>query len=146
MHGQRDYSRSQRSRSCSVSTAAKRLSDIAPIGQALNGEQLVAACRTGPWDLAIVDLLDPGHDALEIVSRLRQECPAMPLIAVSFNLEPGVLQDCLRLGVLGLIASEDLADELAAAIHSALAGERYLSRAVRDTLDDAARASPASKP
>jgi DNA-binding NarL/FixJ family response regulator len=122
------------------------LPGIAPIGQALNGEQLVAACRTGLWDLAIVDLLDPGHEPIALVSRLRQEYPALPLIAVSFYLEPRVLQDCLRLGVLGLIASEDLVDELATAIRSALAGERYLSQAVRRALDDTAPAAPAATP
>jgi len=114
------------------------LSDIAPIGQALNGEQLVAACRTGSWDLAIVDLLAPGHHPFELVSMLRQACPATPLIAVSFSLDRGTLQHCLHLGVLGLIASEDLTDELALAIRSALAGERYLSKTVREELDNTA--------
>jgi DNA-binding NarL/FixJ family response regulator len=122
------------------------LPDIAPIGQAVNGEQLVAACRTGLWDLAIVDLLDPGHEPIALVSRLRQEYPALPLIAVSFDLQVSTLQHCLRLGVLGLVASQDLVDELATAIRSALAGERYLSQAVRRALDDTAPASPAATP
>jgi DNA-binding NarL/FixJ family response regulator len=122
------------------------LPGIAPIGQALNGEQLVAACHTGLWDLAIVDLLNPGHEPIALVSRLRQEFPALPLIAVSFNLEVVTLQHCLRLGVLGLVASEDLADELAPATRSALAGERYLSVTVRDALDDTAPTSPVSSP
>jgi len=122
------------------------LPDIAPIGQAVNGEQLVAACRTGLWDLAIVDLLDPGHEPIALVSRLRQEYPALPLIAVSFDLQVSTLQHCLRLGVLGLVASQDLVDELATAIRSALAGERYLSQAVRRALDDTAPAAPAATP
>ena len=122
------------------------LPDIAPIGQAVNGEQLVAACRTGLWELAIVDLLDPGHRPLELIYRLRQEYPALPLIAVSFDLQVSTLQHCLRLGVLGLVASQDLVDELATAIRSALAGERYLSQAVRRALDDTAPASPAATP
>jgi DNA-binding NarL/FixJ family response regulator len=122
------------------------LPDIAPIGQAVNGEQLVAACRTGLWDLAIVDLLDPGHEPIALVSRLRQEYPALPLIAVSFDLQVSTLQHCLRLGVLGLVASQDLVDELATAIRSALAGERYLSQAIRAALDDTAPAAPAATP
>jgi DNA-binding NarL/FixJ family response regulator len=107
------------------------LPEFSPIGQALDSEQLLCLCRSGPWDVAIVDLLTLTDNAIALVQRLHEACPSLAIVAISFSLELDRIAALLSHGLNGLVATEDVLDELAAAARSALADEQYLSRAMR---------------
>jgi CheY-like chemotaxis protein len=48
-----------------------------------NGPSGVAAIKSGPFDVVIVDLFMPGMDGLATTRAIHQQSPATPIIAVS---------------------------------------------------------------
>src|SRR5687767_2767039 len=108
---------------------------IKPIGQAVTGAQLLEFCRTVPWDVALVDLLAPHENTMDLLKQLREDCPTLPVIAVCFVLEHEYINKCLSLDIAALVASQDLGDEFEAALRAVIGGQDYLSRAVRKMLD-----------
>jgi CheY-like chemotaxis protein len=50
---------------------------------AADGEAGLRNLREAPADLAIVDVFMPSRDGLEVIAELRQELPALPVIAIS---------------------------------------------------------------
>ncbi len=48
-----------------------------------NGQSGVAAIKSGPFDVVIVDLFMPGMDGLATTRAIHQHSPATPIIAVS---------------------------------------------------------------
>jgi two-component system invasion response regulator UvrY len=118
-----------------VMTLLVKMPDIKPVGQAVTGAQLLELCRTGPWDAALVDLLAPRENAMGLLKQLREDCPTLPIVAVSFALEPELIKRCLALDIAALVASEDIPDEFEAALRTVIGGQDYLSNAVRRVLD-----------
>jgi DNA-binding NarL/FixJ family response regulator len=119
-----------------VELLSTTMPDVTPIGQALDGDQFLAYCRKGYWTVAVIDLLAPSSDPVQLLRRLQQECPHLPVVAIFFMVTPSRIDQVLRAGTLGLVAPEDVPEELEAAIRSALAGKRYLSRVVRLAFGD----------
>jgi DNA-binding response OmpR family regulator len=52
--------------------------DIAP-----GGETALTEMRARPYDLAVVDVIMPGMDGVELIRRMRAEFPRVPVIAIS---------------------------------------------------------------
>jgi CheY-like chemotaxis protein len=53
---------------------------------AADGDAGLRSLRESPVDLAIVDVFMPSRDGLEVIAELRQERPALPVIAISGGL------------------------------------------------------------
>jgi DNA-binding NarL/FixJ family response regulator len=124
------YERDELVRQRLIAQLADLRPKLTPIGQALDLEQLLQMCQTGRWEVAVVDLFALPENPLGFVYRLRRRCPTLPLVAICSVLERSRLESLISLGVLGLLASQDLADELSVAIRSALAGKSFLSRTI----------------
>jgi len=55
----------------------------ASVIEATNGEEAIQlALRLGP-DIALIDLVMPNIDGLEVIKRLRVECPELKIVALS---------------------------------------------------------------
>jgi len=81
--------------------------------------------------LAIVDLSLAAGDGVGLVSRLRGRCPHLKLIVISVHDEGSVSQSVLSAGADGFVIRHAIATDLLPAVNCVLAGERYLSPAVR---------------
>lgn len=121
-----------------VELLSMTMPDLTPIGQALDGDEFLRWCRTGYWTVAVIDLLAPNSDPLPLLGRLRLNCPRLPIVAILVMVTRSRIDQLIQVGIRGLVASEDVPDELQPAIRSALAGARYLSRAVRAAVGDEA--------
>jgi CheY-like chemotaxis protein len=53
------------------------------VAVARSGETALRRCRREPFDVAVVDLLMPGIDGLELIGTLRRTMPAIQIVAVS---------------------------------------------------------------
>jgi len=65
------------------------------------------------------------------VRRLRALCPQLKLIVVSVHDEGSVSQSVLEAGANGFVLKRAIATDLLSAVDAVIAGERYLSPAVR---------------
>jgi DNA-binding NarL/FixJ family response regulator len=95
-----------------------------------DGRALVsAAARLAP-DVIVTDISMPGLDGLEACTLIRRDNPAARIVLVTVHCEPVLVQGSFAAGALGYVLKDAAGDDLVAAVHAALAGEHYVSRAL----------------
>lgn len=99
-------------------------------GGALTAGEALAQIPTLPVDLAIVDIALPDFDGLQLVEKLRAQQPTLRCLMYSGHQERGYVQRALAAGAVGFVAKGNPA-ELITAIRTVLAGDLYLSPALR---------------
>lgn len=79
-------------------------------------------------DLALVDLRMPDVVDFEAVSRLRERQPALPIVVMSGDNEPGLVKSALEHGALGFIPKSSSSKVILGALRLVLAGGAYIPR------------------
>ena len=87
------------------------------------------------FDLCISDLVMPGSDPLEGITRLRSSQPDMPLIILTGSHDDAVMMELLAMGVDGFVPKSSSGAVIKAAINLVLAGGRYLPPQVMGQLN-----------
>lgn len=80
--------------------------------------------------LAVVDLSLVREDAIGLLRRLRRQCPALKIIALSVHDEVSVSQSILAAGAEGFVLKRSIATDLLAAVDAVRAGRRFVSPGV----------------
>lgn len=108
------------------------------VGEAANGEALVALLSSVQCDLLITDFAmsdaSVGDDGLMLLETLRGSYPDLPIIVLSMLNNPALVQGMLAVGVRGVMDKMSLTNELMLAISSVTAGRVYLSEQTRKRL------------
>ena len=94
------------------------------------------------FDLALVDLRLPDVVDLEGVSTLRARHPALPIVVMSGENEPGLVRAALDHGALGFIPKSSSSKVILGALRLVLAGGTYIPREAMD----AASGAPTHRP
>jgi two-component system response regulator NreC len=78
-------------------------------------------------DVLVLDLNMPGGSSLELIPRLRAECPETQIVVLTMQNEPAYARHALSSGALGYVLKESAESELVEAIRRAAAGDTYLN-------------------
>lgn len=90
-------------------------------------EEVVAVLEASePPDLVLLDLKMPGVQGFSGLIYLRAQFPAVPVVVVSANEEPGVIRHAIDFGASGFVPKSTPVDRIRAAIRAVLAGEIWL--------------------
>jgi DNA-binding NarL/FixJ family response regulator len=104
--------------------------DIAIVGEAADGAEALDQAAALRPDIVVMDLTMPGIDGIEATARIRAELPDVQVIALTSFVEEARVVAALEAGAAGFLLKDAEADELAAAIRAAAAGEVHLDPAV----------------
>ena len=107
---------------------------VSEIGEAETGQQTLDRLRDGPWDLLILDIAMPDRSGLDILKHVRAGFPDTRILILSGFPERQYGINVLRAGAHGFLGKESAAEELMKAVHSILAGRRYLSPTMSELL------------
>jgi DNA-binding response OmpR family regulator len=91
-----------------------------------DGNEVMAALSEAPADLLITDINMPGMDGIEILTALRKQGSAVPVIAMSgggYLDKDLLLTSASMLGALVTLEKPFPLDELRSAVEQVLAGE-----------------------
>lgn len=105
-------------------------SDLDVVGEAADGEaalELVAALRPA---VVVMDLLMPVIDGIEATRRIKRDAPEVEVVALTSFVEESRVVAAIEAGAAGFLLKDAEADDLAAAIRAAAAGEVHLDPAV----------------
>ena len=104
--------------------------DIEVVGEAGDGSEGVALARRLKPDVILMDLLMPNMDGLTAIGRIKAELPETEIVAVTSFIEEEKVTAALEAGATGYLLKDAEAEEVAAAVRAAYAGEMTLDPAV----------------
>lgn len=103
------------------------------VAEAETGEQAVALCETGVWDLVVLDLSLPGLSGLEVIRDVRQVQPQAPIIVVSVHPHHQFERRALSVGAAAYLEKSAAPEEMVKAVTEVLAGRSYASTSTSDS-------------
>ena len=106
------------------------LDDIEVVGEASDGSEGVAMTRRLKPDVVLMDLLMPNMDGVTAIGRIKAEMPETEIVTMTSFIEEEKVTAALEAGASGYVLKDAEADEVAAAIRAAYAGEVHLDPAV----------------
>lgn len=110
------------------------LSDMAVTAEANDGEDLLAKLDGGDCDVVLMDLAMPGMSGLEVLQKVRERSPTLPVLVLSMHPEDQYAVRTVMAGAAGYIHKGDPPEELVAAIRTVAAGRRYITAKVAERL------------
>ena len=100
--------------------------DIDVVADVASGDGIMHAVRALRPDVAILDIDMPVVDGLTAARSISEECPATKTLILTILGRPGTLRKALAARVGGFVLKDAPPEELARAIRSVAAGERYI--------------------
>ena len=96
------------------------------VGEAENGEQLLAQLPTTPCDVVLLDLHMPGLDGLATTQRLHAEFPDVRVLVLSMADNERSIGQVLAAGAQGYVLKNAGHDEIVVGVRAVAAGKRLL--------------------
>lgn len=100
-----------------------------------DGLEAIAAIRRLQPDIALLDIAMPGLSGIEVSKAIRQTDPTVKILILSSIDRHESVEQALAAGVNGYLLKDFILDELHQAFTAVIAGKRFLSRRVQQTLD-----------
>jgi two-component system response regulator DesR len=100
--------------------------DIQVVAQVGRGDEVLDAARETRPDIALLDIEMPGASGLDAAAELAAALPEVRVLILTTFGRPGYLRRAMEGGASGFLLKDAPAEELVAAIHRAMAGERIV--------------------
>jgi DNA-binding NarL/FixJ family response regulator len=98
----------------------------AVVGEADNGRQVLLAPDKHRWDVLVLDVSLPRVSGIEVLRRLREEVPALPVLVVSMFPEEQYAARLLAAGARGYVSKARPPEEMVEAIGKVASGGRWV--------------------
>jgi len=108
--------------------------DKVVIGEAVNARELVEKIRKQKWCIVLLDTSLPGQSWMDILKKLKEIRPDMPVLVFSTVPESRFAARVLRAGAAGFVTKETSAEELTKGVKKVLGGGKYVSPAFAQKL------------
>lgn len=118
----------------------------AVFGEARNAEEALDLVGKEHWDVIVLDITMPGRSGLEVMREIRRLRPSLPVLVLSVHPENQFAVRVLKLGAAGYMTKESAAEELVGAVKKVLAGGRYVSASLAETLATNLSSGPVKPP
>jgi len=82
------------------------------VGEAASGEQAIERLDALAIDLLVTDLTMPGMSGFELIRKVRQRQPQLPIVVLTCHDSFKFIQEAMRLGVIDYIVKTEIVDEL----------------------------------
>ena len=106
------------------------------VGEAIDGEDAVAAVGKLHPDVVIMDLMMPVMDGVRATKEIIQNHPETRIVILTTYTSSDDISRALSAGALGALAKTANYAELVAAIRSAVQGKQYISPEIAQTLEN----------
>jgi DNA-binding NarL/FixJ family response regulator len=101
--------------------------DLAVVGEAVNGAEVLDQLRRDAFDLLLLDLNMDGISGADLIARVKAHWADLPILVLSMHNEPQVAARMLKAGASGYITKDCEPDILLAAIRKVAAHGRYIA-------------------
>jgi two-component system, NarL family, invasion response regulator UvrY len=108
--------------------------DMECCGTAESGPEAFACLREHPADVVLLDLTLPGESGFDVLKRLKEKYPKLPVLILSIHPEDQYALWLLKAGASGYLTKESVPEVLLGAIRKVMAGGRYISSNLAELL------------
>ena len=106
------------------------------VGQAKNGEELLALLKTNRSDIVVLDLSMPQMDGIATLKEIRRTFPKIKILILTMQKDQEHFKQAMAGGASGYILKEDAYDQLMLAIKIVLKGKSFVSPTLEHFLAD----------
>ena len=110
-----------------IAELIKREPDLTVTAEAGDAEEATEVITNTELDLAIIDISMPGMSGIDLVKRLVEIKPGLPIIMMSMHDESLYSDRAYRAGAKGYVMKQEASDKLLQAIRKVLKGGVYVS-------------------
>lgn len=103
-------------------------------GEASSAAELFEKLQSKTWDVLMLDLSLPDQSGLEVLGRVRELYPAMPVLILSVHDDVQYAMRMLAEGAAGYLTKESAPQELRLALEKVIHGSKYVSHALAEKL------------
>jgi two-component system invasion response regulator UvrY len=109
-------------------------SDMNIEAEAHCGLEALARVEAEPWDLLLLDIALPDINGIEVLKRVKQIRPELPVLIFSMFSEEDYAESALEAGASGFLPKDTEPWRIVEAIRCVCRGDRYLSPKVAEML------------
>jgi two-component system, NarL family, invasion response regulator UvrY len=102
--------------------------------EARTAAELLSLVRSGTWNVVILDISLPDRNGLDVLKELQNDHPNLPVVILSMHPEDQFAARMMRAGASAYVNKESASEDLTQAVRMALAGKKYMSRALTERL------------
>jgi len=103
-------------------------------GEARTAQETFELAQRQNWDVIILDISMPGRSGLDILEDLKRSRPRIPILLLTMHPEQQFARRALKAGAAGYLTKDSVPEELKEAIKRIVAGGRYVSATLAETL------------
>jgi len=96
------------------------------VAEAVDGGQVLEAIRKGGLDLVLLDMTMPGVSGVGLISRIRTQDDAPPILVLSMHNETQIARRALAAGASGYLTKDSHPQILLSAMRKVAAGGRFI--------------------
>jgi DNA-binding NarL/FixJ family response regulator len=120
--------------------------DMAIVGEASDGRQVLQAEGRQGWDLIILDLSLPRVHGIEVLRRLREELPKLRIVVLSMYPEDQYGLRMIEAGAAAYVSKQLPAEEFLRALRVVAAGGTHISPGIAEQVRQGRRSEGAQPP
>jgi two-component system response regulator NreC len=118
---------------------------FAVVGEVADGHGALAALKTQPVDVLVLDLTMPGGDGFDVLRRAKTIRPELKVLVLTMHASPEYVSRAVREGADGYLLKDSAVQDLVAAIQAVTAGREYYSPPVQRELSAMVRGNAGGK-
>ncbi len=99
---------------------------IALAGEAASAPQVLERLAEGGVDLVLLDLLMPGAKDVDLIERIHQAHPDLPVLVLTMHADPHIASRAMEAGARGYLTKDISTDLLIDAVHQVAGGRTYV--------------------
>lgn len=101
--------------------------DLQVVGEANNGNDVIAIIEHSCPDVLVTDLRMPGMSGIELARQVGRLSPGTSTVVLSMYNNKAYVDEALAAGAMAYVLKDSSYQELVAAIRDVLSGRRYVS-------------------
>lgn len=111
-----------------------RAPDMRIVAEADNGHALLEQLQRQPCDIVLQDMTMPGLSGIELLRRIRESHPQVPVLVLTMHNEGQVASRALKAGAAGYITKDSDPELLVAAVRKIIRGGNFIDPALVDKI------------